>query len=242
LTAPTGGGAGIELVGGTMNEHKSLAGRAAARLLIGLLGALCLAVPPVLAVNRDGPEAKNEAAVAKKVERAQGAAYRSAAIRHFQEEAAEYAELHARQLAKLELRGSDTPESPATQRALAQAISTHRVKAKPGDIFRPEIQPLLRRLIAEQLEGPESLAARKAVVEGNPGQEEDSIPVAVRVNGEYPSGAPRSTVPPSLLLTLPPLPKALEYRFVGRDLILLDSTAGLIVDVLPNAAPGIPAK
>ena len=58
----------------------------------------------------------------------------------------------------------------------------------------------------------------------------------------YPLDAPRSTVPPSLLLTLPPLPSSLHYRFVGRDLILLDSVAQLIVDVLPAAAPDLAVK
>ena len=77
---------------------------------------------------------------------------------------------------------------------------------------------------------------------GNPGLEKDSVPVVVRVNAVYPLGAPRSTVPPSLLLTLPPLPASLHYRFVGRDLILLDSVAQLIVDVLPAAAPDLAVK
>ena len=64
----------------------------------------------------------------------------------------------------------------------------------------------------------------------------------VRVNAEYPLGAPRSTVPPSVLLTLPPLPACLHYRFVGRDLILVDSVAQLIVDFLPAAAPDLAVK
>ena len=67
----------------------------------------------------------------------------------------------------------------------------------------------------------------------------DEVPVVVRVNAEYPLGAARSTVPPSLLLTLPPLPACLHYRFVDRDLILLDCVAQLIVDVLPAAAPDL---
>jgi hypothetical protein len=41
-------------------------------------------------------------------------------------------------------------------------------------------------------------------------------------------------MPPSLLLNLPELPKELEYRFVGRELVLRDSAANLIVDVLPD--------
>jgi hypothetical protein len=44
-----------------------------------------------------------------------------------------------------------------TQQALAHAIEATRVKARPGDIFRPQLQPLFRRLIAEQLNGPDAL-------------------------------------------------------------------------------------
>jgi hypothetical protein len=36
---------------------------------------------------------------------------------------------------------------------------------------------------------------------------------------------------------LPPLPECLHYRFVGRDLLLVDSVAQIIVDILRNAAP-----
>ena len=56
------------------------------------------------------------------------------------------------------------------------------------------------------------------------------------------SGWPRSTVPPSVLLTLPPLPPSLHYRFVGRDLILVDSVAQLVVDLLPAAAPDLATR
>ena len=150
---------------------------------------------------------------------------------------AEYADLHARQLAKLGAR-----ESVATQEALARAIEANRAKARPGDIFRPEVQPLFRRLIAEQLKGPDALDARKAFVEGNPGLEKESVPIVVRVNAVYPLDAPRSTVPPSVLLTLPPRPPSLHYRFVGRDLILVDSVAQLVVDLLPAAAPDLSTR
>ena len=90
------------------------------------------------------------------------------ALRHFQEDVADYADLHAKQLAKL---GSLEPL--AVQEALAHAIEAKRAKAEPGDIFRPEVQPLFRRLIAEQLAGPDTLDARKAVIDGNPGLEKN---------------------------------------------------------------------
>jgi len=221
-----------------MRDHPSFARRAATRLLIGPLAALCLVVP-VLAGPGERPDEKSEAAkVAKKMQKALATSHQAEeereALRHFQEEVAEYADLHARQLAKL-----GTRESVATQEALARAIEANRAKARRGDVFQPEVQPLFRRLIAEQLKGPDALDARKAVIEGNPGLEEESVPIMVQVNAMYPLDAPRSTVPPSLLATLPPLPACLHYRFVERDLILVDSVAQLIVDILPAAAPDL---
>jgi len=224
-----------------MDHHASFARRGAARLLIGPMAALCLVVP-VLAGPGERPDEKSEAAkAAKKMEKALATSHQAEeereALRDFQEEVAEYADLHARQLAKLGAR-----ESVATQEALARAIEANRAKARPGDIFRPEVQPLFRRLIAEQLKGPDALDARKAFVEGNPGLEKESVPIVVRVNAVYPLDAPRSTVPPSVLLTLPPLPPSLHYRFVGRDLILVDSVAQLVVDLLPAAAPDLSTR
>jgi hypothetical protein len=222
-----------------MDDHASLTRRSAVRFLIGPLAALCLTVP-VLAGPGQRPEEQKEAAkVAKRMEKALGMARQAEALRHFEEEVAEYAELHAKQLAKLESRlPADAQETIATQKALAHAIAAKRAKAEPGDIFRPEVQPLFRRLIAEQLQGPDALDARRTLFERNP-EEEDSVRVVVRVNAEYPPGAPRSTVPPSMLLTLPPLPACLHYRFVERDLVLVDSVAQLIVDFLPAAAPDL---
>jgi hypothetical protein len=228
-----------------MDDHASLGGFAGTRFLVGSLTALCLAVP-VLASPRESPEKKEADKVAKKVEKAAGTAHQveaeREALRHFLEEVAEYAELHAKLVAKLGLQApAEATETVAAQQALARAIESKRAKAKPGDFFQPDVQPLFRRLIAEQLKGPDALAARKAVLEGNP-EEEDSVPVVVRVNAEYPPGAPRSTVPPSVLLTLPRLPAALHYRFVGRDLLLVDSVAQLIVDFLPAATPDLAVK
>ena len=43
----------------------------------------------------------------------------------------------------------------------------------------------------------------------------------------------------SLLARFPKLPEELEYRFVGRTLILLDITANLIVDYAPQIGPSL---
>ena len=227
-----------------MDDHASFARRGVARFLIGTLAALCLAVP-VLAAPDERPDEKHEAGrVAKKVKKAQGTGHPAEAereaIQHFQAEAAEYAEFQAKLLAQL---GSHE-ESVASQKVLARAIKTRRAKARQGDIFRPEVQPLFRRLLAEQLTGPDALDARKAILEGNPVEVGDSVPVPVevRVNAVYPPGASRSTMPASVLATLPPLPAPLHYRFVGRNLVLVDSVAGLIVDFLPAATPDLTVK
>ena len=50
---------------------------------------------------------------------------------------------------------------------------------------------------------------------------------------------PLATVPPLILNRLQPLPDGLEYRFMGRDLILRDSKANLIVDFVHEAVPTI---
>jgi hypothetical protein len=68
---------------------------------------------------------------------------------------------------------------------------------------------------------------------------EDGKPIAVelKVNTTYPSDSnvPLSTMPPNLLAVLPQLPMDVEYRVVGRHLILRDVDANIIVDFIYNA-------
>jgi PAS domain S-box-containing protein len=59
------------------------------------------------------------------------------------------------------------------------------------------------------------------------------------VNAIYPEKAGLATVPPLILVNLPRLPDGLEYRFMGRDLILRDRDANIIVDFVPGAVPAI---
>jgi hypothetical protein len=214
--------------------------RATALTLIGSQALIALFLPALMSAQTQ--PTKTEARVAQKVEKARRAGLKAEkeageALKRFHKEVAEYERLHAAQLARL-----GTLEPAKVEEALARAIVSKRDDAKPGDLFKRDVQPLFRRLIAEQLKGPDTAAAREAVGEGNPAREEDSVPVPVRVNGAYPSGASRSTVPASLLLALPPLPSCLHYRFVGTDLLLVDSVAQIIVDFLPKAAPALVAR
>jgi len=53
---------------------------------------------------------------------------------------------------------------------------------------------------------------------------------AMRINSAYPVALPVSTMTLGLLAALPPLPDGLQYHFVGRRMVLLDTQASMIVD------------
>jgi flagellar motor protein MotB len=134
-----------------------------------------------------------------------------------------------------------TPEQiTAYQRALADRIRALRPQARQGDLFAPESQPIVKRIIAAELAGRAGAPARKEILNGNPPidpDHDDRMKVKLAVNAPYPPAAPLSNVPPSVLLTLPLLPKEVEYRFVNRDLVLRDVGANMILDFITGAAP-----
>jgi hypothetical protein len=62
-----------------------------------------------------------------------------------------------------------------------------------------------------------------------------AAPPPLHVNMAWPTEVTFEFVPPQLLQVLPPLPVELQYRIIGRDLVLWDHHADLIVDFLPGA-------
>lgn len=126
---------------------------------------------------------------------------------------------------------SDPAKIAASQKMLAMKIREARKTAKQGDIFTPEIRQLFRRLMYPEVKGREGRQTKAAITE----ESHELKAVPLKVNAEYPDDAPLMTVPPNILAALPKLPKDLEYRFVNRNLILLDTHANLIVDFIPNA-------
>ena len=117
--------------------------------------------------------------------------------------------------------------------ALAAEIQAGRVAAKAGDVLGGETAVLLRRRILDVLREsriePSALFAAAA-------DDEETLPPRPVVNERYSWSWP-SFGPPPVLAALPALPKELQYRFVGRDLVLVDIEANLVVDVLPDAFP-----
>lgn len=121
--------------------------------------------------------------------------------------------------------------------ALATAIRQARPNAKQGDVFAAADRDRLVRIVREATSGPAGAAARSAIAEDNPKAAGAAARVALAPNAAYPEGAPVSTIPPALLLRLPPLPDTVDYRFIGKALVLRDTRAGIIVDYIPNALP-----
>jgi hypothetical protein len=123
-------------------------------------------------------------------------------------------------------------------KALANGIQQARANAKPGDVISPQVGQEFRQIIRREMRGKEGAPSRETVKTGNPTEEQGAAgKIVLAVNGPYPDYAPRSSVPPGLLLKLPQLPKGLEYRFLGRHLILLDSMANVILDYLLDVVP-----
>jgi len=156
----------------------------------------------------------------------------AALVQEFQERVAEYVKIHKAASAKLEALRSTVSQEKIRhhQRELRQAILTQRSGAVEGDIFTPEIGAEFRRLIGIAYQGGDQ-HIQESLKRGEP------VKLKFRVNQEYPDAKPLQNMPSSLLLSLPPLPAELEYRLVGRDLVLRDVGANLIVDFLRRATP-----
>jgi hypothetical protein len=115
------------------------------------------------------------------------------------------------------------------QKELAARLKAARQGARPGDLFG-DVAPLIKATILKDAENRgvrDAYAAMQEVPPQNP----------PAVNAVYPEKAPLATVPPLILVNLPRLPDGLEYRFMGRDLILRDRDANLIVDFISGAVP-----
>ena len=130
---------------------------------------------------------------------------------------------------------SDAQQIATHKKALADAVREARKGAQPGDIFTPSIRERMVSIIRTEVRGTDGKAAKKTIAEENPNKPNQPKQAPLAVNAVYPDGVPLSTVPPTLLLRLPTLPETVEYRFVGKALVLHDVRANLIADYIPNA-------
>jgi hypothetical protein len=156
--------------------------------------------------------------------------------KEFQAGIDKYMEIHRKAVASVPAIPKETTDAALIakhQQQIADAIRKLRPNALVGETFTPVVRQMIVATVKQKVEGKAGESAKATILgEGNPKAE--AVPVNLTVNGTYPTTAPLSTMPPSVLMALPMLPKELEYRFVGRNLILLDSAANLIVDFIPN--------
>jgi hypothetical protein len=131
-------------------------------------------------------------------------------------------------------RGDDaTPEQiEAHKKAFQEMVRSARAGAKHGDVFTPDIAKEIRAAIKSEFKGKERVELRETVL-----VEAENKAVPLRVNYPYPETQEQLDMPPTLLLKLPQLPRQVRYRFVRRNLLLVDRENGLIIDYMTNALP-----
>jgi len=128
--------------------------------------------------------------------------------------------------------GSGAEQSVRTrQNSLADALRTQlRPNAKQGDLVSPDMAAAITGEIKKAFETPKRDLILDELAEQNGTPANAPTPT---INQQL--SAPR--VPPRLMEVLPPLPKQLEYDFVGRTLVVRDVDADVVVDFIPGALP-----
>ncbi|MDD5541691.1 MAG: hypothetical protein PHX83_00790 [Acidobacteriia bacterium] len=159
----------------------------------------------------------------------------AAGFKEFTGRVTEYLNLHKTVEKKLPAlkNKEELPEMIAAhQQALARKIREARPHARPGDIFTHAGQEAFRHVIRSEFQNPRTATARVTL------RQRDRVkPIRLQVNGIYPDAVAETTFPAALLQKLPTLPDELAYRIVGRDLVLVDTKANLVVDLLHEALP-----
>lgn len=121
--------------------------------------------------------------------------------------------------------------------ALHAALVEARPYAQAGELFTPPVADVLLRRLELAIAGT-GLTPAGALLAMKHGHQ-PPIP-ELRVNDRF-TGVRHVQVWPVLLAVLPALPAELVYRFVGRDLVVVDLHADLVVDILKGALPPPPA-
>ncbi len=153
-------------------------------------------------------------------------------IEQFQARVKDYVALHEKLKASIPKYDRGSPEEvESTQQGLARLIKGARRDAKQGDFFTPPIRELAKKAMSDVLSGPDGANIKGSIMDENPGLS------AMVLNERFPSSVPLSTMPPEVLVRLPKLEGPMEYRFIGRRLILLDTEADIILDFTDDLFP-----
>ena len=119
----------------------------------------------------------------------------------------------------------DVDRIARARRALARAIRVARPGAVQGEFFTPAASTQFQLVLARLMDA----TMWALIMDDNPGSFRQDI------DGTYPDDKPFSTMPALVLARLPALPDDIQFRFVGRHLVLYDVRANTIIDRIPNA-------
>lgn len=156
----------------------------------------------------------------------------AALVKDFEGRVAQYMRFRTREAGKSPKPTRSSDKLADNREEIAARVRTERSGARQGDIFSEPIAQYFRRQIAATLDGPEGRNVRASLKHAEPLRG-----ISLKVNEPYPPSAPLQSTPPSLLLNLPQLPKELQYRIVGNELVLLDIAPNIVVDVIPHVVP-----
>jgi hypothetical protein len=156
-----------------------------------------------------------------------------AAIQTFEDQVKDYVKLRNQVRDQAPKLSKDaTPEQIQTYRTiLADSLRNARKGAKRGDLFTPDIASFIRSTLKNEFQGKDRKEIRDIAFET------ELQGVVLRVNYPYAQSAELSEMPATLLAKLPQLPKEVRYRFVGRNLVLVDRESNVILDFMPDALP-----
>jgi hypothetical protein len=119
---------------------------------------------------------------------------------------------------------TNADEIEAFERGLARRLRDSR-GSHPARVFPSAMRRQIRWLLVSQADA----GTIEMIMDDNPGE------FGIDINDTYSKDRPVATMPPKLLQLLPDLPRDVEYRFVGRHLILYDVRANMVIDESPYA-------
>lgn len=155
----------------------------------------------------------------------------SAAQEHFQKNVAQYLSVTQSVRDKIKAAGSiDKIQQERLQ--LAEQIRNVRSGATQGQIFTPDVVDMFRQMLQAALDGPKGKRIRASLRHAEPIHD-----APLQVDAKYPDNVPLQSTPPTLLLSLPKLPRGIEYRIVGHALALRDEDSDTVIDFAPDLLP-----
>jgi hypothetical protein len=167
------------------------------------------------------------------VQQVRAASRDAGAIKQFEAAIAEYVAMRRRLADTIPplVPNSTSVELNNASDALAAAVQQSRQNAGVGDLFVPPVAAVFKRKIDEAMRTANLRQALATI------DDEEPAIRAPKIHLRFPGGSQLATTPPSLLNLFPTLPKGLEYRIVGRNLVLRDVDAALILDYIPDLIP-----